>query len=221
MPRGVRTVVVYGGTFDPVHEGHLRPAVAVMRKFGKAGLLVYVPAGRSPFKKGGPVASDEDRVAMLKLAIGKAAVVWTDEIDRARDGAASYMITTVRRLRKLVGKGVVLRLLIGSDQAASFHRWKDARALVRLAEPLVMMREPIATAEALRAAIEGAGYWRAGEIEAWMGRVATTKVVEGEATRVREGAARGAKGAFEHVPEVVRKYVEERGIYGSAGKSEI
>ena len=141
------------------------------------GELIYMPAARSPHKSTGPVASDADRIAMLRLALeGESrASVWTDEIDRTRwhdaeapifgptnaTGGAdrgerattparppSYTIETVERLLESVerhaetrgGARPVVRLLIGADQAAAFHRWKDARRLMERAEPVVRSR---------------------------------------------------------------------------------
>lgn len=91
------TVIVFGGTFDPPHIGHVDLPVLVRTELEKrasneassskpSAWLVYVPAARSPHKQGGPIASDVDRVNMLHLAIKNVprAAVWTDEIDRAR-----------------------------------------------------------------------------------------------------------------------------------------
>ena len=76
---------MFGGSFDPPHLWHTKIASAARRQvFGPKGVVVFVPAARSPHKKHGPVASDEDRVAMLRLATRrmKRCVIWTDEIDR-------------------------------------------------------------------------------------------------------------------------------------------
>ncbi len=213
---------MYGGTFDPVHVGHIEPAAAAMRLFGKAGVLVYVPAARSPHKAGGPTVSDEDRVAMLRLAVGGRAVIWTDEIDRASmlrehggRSPASYSIDSVRRLRKVLGRQITLRLLIGSDQAAAFHTWKDSRALIRLAEPLVILREPCDSSGRLFDDLARARFWKPAEIAQWMTRIAPTSIMPGESTTMRGQMRAGAdpQRALQHVPPAVRDYIKTHGLY--------
>jgi nicotinate-nucleotide adenylyltransferase len=84
---------------------------------------------------------------MLRLATRRVprAVVWTDEIDRVGVGRSpSYTVDTVRRLRRLRPRAD-LRLLVGSDQVAEFHRWKEARKLLELAAPAVVYRPPVDT----------------------------------------------------------------------------
>lgn len=161
LPKNIKTVVVYGGSFDPPHEYHNHAKQVAYLLYWLEACTLYVPAARSPLKAHGPIASDEDRVAMLQLAtqsgINKPdskhcwSIIWTDEIDRAswqrQHGLSkpSYTIDTLRRLRKVLPKHVTIRLLIGSDQALSFHLWKDYRKVLRLATPLVMLREPTNT----------------------------------------------------------------------------
>jgi nicotinic acid mononucleotide adenylyltransferase len=118
-------------------------------------------------------------------------VIWTDEIDRARwlsergVDAPSYMIDTIRRLRTLVGQSITLRLLIGADQAIQFDRWRDHRALARLAEPLVMLRPPHASPAALLDELASRGM-RAPQLVAWARRIVPEVAWDTSATRVRE-----------------------------------
>lgn len=217
-PASCRRVMLFGGTFDPPHRAHVAlPALARGAVFPEGDAwLVYVPAARSPFKESGPVASDADRVAMLRLAIEGAdrAAVWTDEIDRAGEGEATYTIDTVRRARAVLGAGVELRLLIGADQAGAFHRWREAREVVRLAEPVVMRREPQETEGELAAALRASGAWTEDEIRWWLGRVARVGCVDGSSSEVRAwvraGEVERARGA---VGDGVWGWIERRGLY--------
>jgi len=234
VPPDAAAVLFFGGMFDPPHRAHVEVPVMVRERaegaMGAGGCgawLVFVPAARSPHKAGGAVASEEDRVAMLRLAVAGVAraVVWTDEVDRTRAGGAagahepSFTIDTLERARRVLGPAVPSRLVIGSDQGAAFHRWKRYRDIMAIAPPLVVLREPLGTEGALLAAMEATGAWTARELEAWAGRVVLTSPRELSSTQVREMIQRGDLAAIEKVVDSrVLGYIEERGMYGS-GKS--
>ncbi len=158
---------------------------------------------------------------MLRLAIAglPKARVWTDEIDRAvwceaqgREVPPSFTVDTLERLAKVVGSGVETRLLIGSDQAVAFHRWKHWERVEALAEPLVFVREPDRTREDVVQRLRATGAWNEAQLNAWAGRVVQAEPIEGSATRVREGD-RGL------LHPAVESYIRERGLYG-AGKAQ-
>lgn len=220
VPRDARGVVVFGGTFDPVHRWHVRIAAAVRRRvFPRGGWIVFVPAARSPLKDGGPVASDADRVAMLRLATRRLAraVVWTDEIDRAAGGRPSYTVETLGRMRRVLGRAP-LRLLIGADQAAQFHRWREYRRILALAEPVVVLRPPVRSKSALRRALERSGAWSAAEVEEWLGRVVPVEVRDISSSAIRAALGRGGDGRVRRaVPPAVAAYIRERGLYAPGG----
>lgn len=211
----VRSVLVFGGSFDPPHVAHMVLARAARDAVG-ADVLLYVPAARSPLKQGGPVASGEERLAMLRLAVADDAksAVSSVEIDRAGPGP-SYTVDTLRELSAAFGKSVALRLLIGADQAADFHRWREPDTIVALAEPVVMLRAPSESWEGLAARLKG--HWPEAEIARWGRRVVNVPMMDVSATRVRALLASGAKdcelgGA---VPASVLRYVREHGLYGA------
>jgi nicotinate-nucleotide adenylyltransferase len=207
-------VLLYGGTFDPPHLGHIELPRAARRELG-ADLVLYIPAARSPFKPHGPEATDDDRLAMLGAALEGEAGAAVSTIELARSGQEpSYTIDTVRAMRSALPEGVRLRLLIGADQAAAFHRWRDASELLRLAEPAVFLREPIETAEGLIDLLRP--HWAEADAEAWRGRVLRTPLVRISATKVREALSRGGVDGAEArsmLPEGVRRVIRERGLY--------
>lgn len=224
IPRGVRTLLIYGGTFDPPHRFHVEGPRAAARMFGPARevAIVYVPASRNPLKDRGPQVSDTDRVAMLRLALrdagprGPRTLVWTDEINRATGLAPSYMVDTLRRLRSLVPARVTLRLLIGSDQVSRFHEWKSPRRVIALAEPLVMLRAPIDRVDRVFDVLDGA-FWTTAERAAWCGRLAPTEPLEAASTEIRGLMARGRSEPRlrELLPPRVLRFIRERGLYRS------
>lgn len=204
IPRDVKHVVVFGGSFDPPHVAHVEAPRQVMeRMYGAEGLLVYVPAARSPHKAAA-WASDEDRVAMLRLALKgrKRCVIWLDEMAR---GGPSYMVETLARLRRVAPKRVTLRLLMGADQVGAFHRWREPRKIIGLAEPLVMMREPVTTVAGLVESLDKS--WTKEEQRAWCSRVAASDVIKASSTEVRGGIS-GMLDAR------VEGYARGRGLYG-------
>ncbi len=200
LPRHVKTLVVFGGSFDPPHAMHTQdPLFVTEEMFGDEGWLLYVPAAANPLKQG-PIASDEHRLAMLRYAIelpGQRSI-WTDELDRAawaraheREPAPSYTIDTLRRLRRVVPKRMTLRLLMGTDQVWKFHEWKEPREVIRLAEPLLMMRSPVDCVAMLWMAARSAKFWSRDELRAWLTRVAPSVETVVSSTEVRK-AIRGA-----------------------------
>lgn len=226
IPAGVKTVVVFGGSFDPPHFYHtLAPLALTNRLFGESGWLLYVPAAKSPLKAHGPIASDAQRVAMLKLALdipGRRSI-WTEELDRAKrkTGAPSFTIDTLRRLKKVLPRGVKLRLLIGSDQAADFHKWKDCRKIIEIAEPLVMARERVETVNQLYHALDS-DFWTRPERAAWCRRMAPNFPMPASSTSVRDlipGAPKRAAAWAEieglsSVITPVAAYIIKHRLYG-------
>ncbi|HYE62392.1 MAG TPA: nicotinate-nicotinamide nucleotide adenylyltransferase [Phycisphaerales bacterium] len=191
LPRHIQRLLVFGGSFDPPHSYHLSGPFAAWRMFcDEFAEVLYVPAAKSPFKPDGTRASDEHRLAMLRLALDGSHPIWTDEIDRAAWERArgverpSYTVDTLRRLREVV-PDVELRLLIGSDQLAGLRRWKDVRQVVRLAEPLVLVRPPVTTVHGVWNALDQ-NFWTMPELREWCGRIAPNVPVEESSTRARD-----------------------------------
>lgn len=218
LPPGASRVLIVGGTFDPVHAGHVLAATRA-REAGEPGAaLVFVPAAISPFKVAGGAAACTHRVSMLALALRETAnaAVWTDEVDRAGPGEASYTIDTVRRAVEVAPAGSAFRVLIGADQALRLHEWREARELVALAPPLIMMRGDMRAGASLGAALRAASFWTGAEVEG----IASSLVDVGDdlpqsSTEIRRAIARGGVGA---VPQgwlhpVVAAYIESHGLY--------
>lgn len=215
-----RGVLLVGGTFDPPHRWHIEAARAA-RDFahGPTGWVVFVPAARSPFKAEGPLAADEDRIQMLRAAAGEMerAAVWTDEIDRSKvSGGASYTIDTVRRAMA-AGSGPV-RLLVGSDQAAAFHRWRSGAELFDLARPVVAPRPPLDSGAALETELRASGAWSEAQIADWLSSIVPMKTSPISSTRVRELLAGSTNAAAERelesaLPGPVLRIIRERRLY--------
>jgi nicotinate-nucleotide adenylyltransferase len=133
----MRRVGVFGGTFDPVHLGHLGAAAQAQATFHFDELL-FVPAGDPPHKQGEPLTPFAHRFAMLTLATRPFERYLVSDIERQRPGP-TYTVDTLRLLRGDRGAGR-LRFLMGSDsfvQVTSWHRWDE---LLDLADIVVLHR---------------------------------------------------------------------------------
>lgn len=131
---------IFGGSFDPVHAGHLHAARAALEAFD-LDRVVLVPARDPPHKPGRALAPGRDRMEMLHLAISGEPrfLVHGVELDRA---GPSFTIDTVRTLPKLLGEeGAELFLVLGSDNLAGLPSWRDAGSLLERVQPIVVHRE--------------------------------------------------------------------------------
>ena len=131
---------IFGGTFDPVHEGHLRPIDAVADSLG-LDRVFYVVNRSSPWKTGSSVADSRDRVAMLALALAgrPRSVLSFLELDRP---APSYTVDTLREFAHLFPDAERF-FLLGSDAFAGFPRWHEPEEILRQARLAVFVREPV------------------------------------------------------------------------------
>jgi len=189
-------VGVFGGTFDPVHVGHLAIAHAALESVPLDRVL-FVLARRSPLKERGPVASEGDRLRMLELAVANEPRFAVSRLELDREGP-SYTVDTLERLAQLSGSDELF-LILGSDAIAVLPRWKDPDRIAELAT-LVVAERP--------GAPERAG---------------TAPIVTFDAPRLdissRELRARAARGRSLRylVPEPVLQHIEARGLYRAEG----
>lgn len=139
IPGHVERVGIFGGTFDPVHHGHLLLAEAALEQLDLDKIL-FVPAAISPFKQDRPPgATPEQRVRMLRLATASEPRFEVDDRELHREGP-SYTLDTVR---SLLGDhpGVRFLLLIGADNLGDLHRWHGIEELRNLVDFAVLDRE--------------------------------------------------------------------------------
>lgn len=128
---------IFGGTFDPVHYGHLRAASEARERLSLADLRL-LPAGNPPHRAV-TFASAEHRLAMLRLALANHSDLWVDDRE-VRRGGYSYMVDTLKEIRLEEGEGPLL-LMIGQDSANKLDSWHQWQQLFTLAH-LVIMRRP-------------------------------------------------------------------------------
>ncbi|HET7370663.1 MAG TPA: nicotinate-nucleotide adenylyltransferase [Gammaproteobacteria bacterium] len=127
----MRPVGIFGGTFDPIHYGHLRPALDVLEALDLAEVR-FIPSGQPPHR-GQPVALPADRLAMVKAAVAPEPRFVVDERE-VHSHAPSYSVTTLESLRQDL-PDTPLALILGMDAflgLAGWHRWRELLDLAHL-----------------------------------------------------------------------------------------
>lgn len=192
---------IFGGSFDPVHHGHLALARACQEQ-AALDEVWFVPTAVQPLKQHGPHASNDQRVEMLRLAIGgePAWRVCTLEIDR---GGKSYTVDTLGQMRAERPNDTFF-LLLGSDTLRDVARWKDPRELFRLATPLVVHRAGDAEPDLVPLASLCATTTQPQIIE--------MPAVQASSTEIRRRVAAG-EACQKFVPNAVLNYILRQGIY--------
>jgi nicotinate-nucleotide adenylyltransferase len=127
---------ILGGTFDPIHHGHLRIALDAAEVLGLSEIRL-IPLGQAVHREQ-PVANSEQRLEMLRLAIGGHPLYRIDDRE-IRRGGPSYMIDTLRSLRADL-PGETLCLLLGSDAYEGFMQWRDPEGILALANLAILFR---------------------------------------------------------------------------------
>jgi nicotinate-nucleotide adenylyltransferase len=199
---------VFGGTFDPVHLGHLILAEQC-REQGRLDQVRFVPAARPPHKLDHPPASFGQRVEMLALALAGQPAFQIDEAEKDRPGP-SYTVDTLAEMHARQ-PGDELFLMIGSDTLADLHTWRQPARVLELAALLVVARarSPILPPEQLRRQL--------GLAE---GTAVRCQVVEVPLLDISSRDLRGRLVAGRSVryivPRAVECYIEAHGLYRTA-----
>ena len=201
---------IFGGSFDPVHTGHLAAARACVDQAG-IDRMILVPAGVSPFKQDRPPTAGRHRAAMLTLATAGDPRFEISTIELDRDGP-SYTADTLERLRA-EHPGVTLLLVVGPDSLASFPSWHRPDRILELAELLPVEREGLDDLDRLRAATPA--------LERIVGRERLDRIiasrvrmppVEIRSTDLRRAVAEG-RPLCGLTPEAVENYIRTHGLY--------
>jgi nicotinate-nucleotide adenylyltransferase len=123
-----KPIALFGGTFDPIHLGHTGVARAAAAQIG-AETVIFIPAKCSPLKGFAPHADDEDRLAMIELAIAGDGVLAVSDCERRRP-APSYTLDTVRQFKSRLGPHRPIHWLIGADSVEDLIHWHRIGELI-------------------------------------------------------------------------------------------
>ena len=200
-----RTTAIFGGTFDPVHLGHLILAEQVAES-ERLEQVLLVPAGRPPHKEGRTQSPARHRLAMLERAIagnprlGASAIELGPDLEGGPPARPSYTIDTVRRLKAEGARDVAL--ILGADSLVELGTWREPEALAAECRLLVVERPGVDLGAAPAPFRRRATLVRAPLI-----------AISSSEVRRRVGAGLSIRYL---VPESVREYILEHGLYRDA-----
>ncbi|MEL7431463.1 MAG: nicotinate-nucleotide adenylyltransferase [Chlamydiota bacterium] len=191
---------VFGGSFDPIHFGHLSLLLDVWEK-GWLDEVILMPAFCSPHKQGSPPkASPEDRFKMAQIAIADFPFPWTVsrwEIDKPR---VSYAVDTLEELGK--DPQVSLYFLLSAANMAAFPQWKNPKRILELATPIVGLRKDHPQPQLFSSSLE----------KSFADHMFRVRTMEISSTDVRMRRKKGL--AIEHlVPSKVVDYIRKKNLY--------
>lgn len=139
---------ILGGTFDPIHNGHLHLAKKVLEKM-HLDRIIFIPTNLPPHKTGVRITPTIHRYKMLKLAIGNNKRFMVSDIEIKRRGR-SYSVETLRQLRKRYGQSAEMFFITGSDSLKDIDGWKDLEEILNLCRFMVIKRPCFAIKKARR-----------------------------------------------------------------------
>jgi nicotinate-nucleotide adenylyltransferase len=200
-------LMIYGGTFDPIHHGHLVPCRSAREILGAEQVLL-VPARLSPHKTAPEhlaQTTPAQRLDMLRLAIEDDPEFAIDARELSREGP-SYTVDTLRELGQEHSSSR-FTLLLGADQLRLFSTWREVQEILRLVQVAVLARPGIDMAE-------GLGHLATQFDPAALARIRplNTPLIEISATSIRERAAAGLSLRY-LVPDRVAEYIGDHRLY--------
>ncbi|MFO7900394.1 MAG: nicotinate-nucleotide adenylyltransferase [Planctomycetota bacterium] len=210
--RGAKRVAVFGGSFDPIHNGHVEVAEAA-RATNDLDRVVFVPVYQQPHRPDPPVAPGRDRLRMIELAVEDRPGFEASDCELRR-GETSYTVDTMAAFRRRLGPETALFFIVGSDSIRELPAWKDLPRLARLCTFIVAARPgwPIDRLDDL------AEHLPDEYVRSMKSAAVRTTGSRASSSEVRERRARGASIAG-LVPEPVRAYIRQNKLYrGSADK---
>ena len=194
---------IMGGTFNPVHNGHLLLCEKIREEF-ELDKILFMPAKNPPHKLDLSIICSEHRMMMTKIATRSNPFFEVSDIEMKRTGA-SYTVDTLSGLKELYGPETQFALIIGADSMVQFHSWKDYRIIQSMAALLVAKRPETDSREldqCIKDRLEEGGRIYLAKAEA----------MDYSSTEIRDRVARGQSIRYQ-VPEEVESYIYSNNLY--------
>ena len=202
-----RKIALFGGTFDPVHIGQTTEAAEAATHIG-AEKVIFVCAKSSPLKFPLPMASDEQRLRMLKLAIAGVQNFQTSDYELKQTGP-SYTLETVRKFQADYGRDVLVYWLVGADTVEELPRWYKITELIDICSVSVMYRAGFKCPD-FKELTDVLG---PGRVKKLQQNVIKTSLVDISSTQVRNKLAAG-RDASDMLCPAVADYIRKHNLYG-------
>jgi nicotinate-nucleotide adenylyltransferase len=204
--QGKRRIGIIGGTFDPIHYGHLVIAEEVRATLDLSE-MVFIPTGQPPHKPKRIITAAQHRVAMVELAIASNSNFTLSRIEANRPGP-SYTVETLQLLHELWGENTDIYYVIGWDSLEELHLWHDPQGILKLLTHIVAVRRPgyaeeLAYQELLEERLPG--------IRQRL-QVVSTPQLDISATDLRRRVAEKRPIKYQ-TPDVVEQYITQHGLY--------
>ena len=214
---------VLGGTFDPIHLGHLRTAEEMAFEMDLDRVLV-IPAGLPPHKTREPLSPFPHRLEMARLACKPSSVLEVSDMEGKREGP-SYSIETLQELGRVFGPQAELFFILGTDAFEEIHTWKDYNDLFSLSNFVVVQR-PGFDLQAMGSILSRLGVEYKEGNQGGMYTLSTGKAVflrqatfmDISSTRIRALVKEGRSIRF-LVPDTVLNYIEQTRLYRDHGSA--
>lgn len=206
-----RRIAFFGGAFDPPHRGHITVAQRVLEA-RLSDLVLWVPSWSPPHKTASGMASYDDRMAMVKLAVDGLPGCAVSDIEGRRRFTPSYSIRVLEAL-EAENPGCRLQLLIGSDSLEELHTWYCARELAGQYEIIAYPRRTHAESGSSTTVVLPETFWGDVMAEKLQQSVLAGKFVEVSSTALREALAAGGDGG-KVANSAVLMYIKKHGLYG-------
>ncbi|GAC1414366.1 MAG: nicotinate-nucleotide adenylyltransferase [Acidobacteriaceae bacterium] len=212
-------LALFGGTFDPIHRGHLAIASAAADAFALDRVIV-APTGRQPLKSEPPVASFADRLAMATLACipapadpGDSRFVVSSLDEPKADGSPNYTVDLLKRVAES-NPGVEVSVLTGADSFLTIRRWREPEKLLRVYQWLVVSRpgSPLTEEQLASLSLTASERQRVHML---------TSVHEDISATVLRRRLAGGDACADLIPAPVAAYIRKKDLYRTTGSPEI